>query len=242
MDSKATGLSLSLGMLATIVGYILWVTAIGFNTASDDIVTILTNSASGSTTLQIAAILVLVGLVAHGAGLISTRGTSAGTTESLGIIFIISGIVVWITSIGLGIALSEMGEKFVEYSQGAVALAAAGDGPSAATAAAAATNVSIAAGFTQAANIAANTFGTVAAGIGWVLIGLAYRGSNTKGLLSFIPLEWLALLQGAILLVSSIIISNVVDVDTGAQVGGIGFLLIVVWSVLRGFQLARSGK
>jgi len=234
MSVKGTGLALSLGMLATIVGYVLWVTAIGFNTASDDIATVLTNSASGSTTLQIASILVLVGLVAHGAGLISTRGTSAGTAESLGIIFIISAIVVWITSIGLGIALSEMGEKYVAALGGA----AAGDAASVA----AVGGIQIAAGFTQAANIAANTFGTVAAGIGWVLIGLAYRGSNTKGLLSFIPLEWLALLQGAILLISSIIISNVVDVDTGAQVGGIGFLLIVVWSVLRGFQLARSGK
>lgn len=242
MTTKGIGLSLSLGMLATIVGYVLWVTAIGFNTASDDIPTILTNSASGSLTLQIASILVLVGLVAHGAGLIGTRGTAAGTKESLGIIFIISAIVVWITSTGLGIALAEMGEKFVEYSQGAAAAAAGGDAATAAVAGAAATSVAISAGFTQAASVASNTFGTILAGIGWVLIGLAYRGSNTKGLLSFIPLEWLALLQGAILLVATIIISNVVDVDTGAQVSGIGFLLIVCWSVLRGFQLVRSGK
>ena len=131
----------------------------------------------------------------------------------------------------------------------AAAAAAAGDiltadalAAAAASAGAAATGVAISAGFTQAASVASNTFGTILAGIGWVLIGLAYRGSNTKGLLSFIPLEWLALLQGAILIVATIIISNVVDVDTGAQVAGIGFLLIVCWSVLRGFQLARSGK
>ena len=242
MDSKATGLSLSLGMLAAIVGYVLWVTAIGFNTKSDDVVTILNNSASGSTILQIASLLVLVGLVIHGAGLISTRGTAAGSNESLGIVCIISGIVIWLTSSGLGISLAEMGEKFVEYSQGAAAATAGGNAAAAATAGAAATSVSIAAGFAQSASVASNTFGTILAGIGWVFLGLAYRGSDAEGFLSFIPLGWLALLQGAVLLVGTIIIGNVVDVDTGSQISGIGFLLIVFWSVLRGAKLVKDSK
>ena len=98
MSVKGTGLALSLGMLATIVGYVLWVTAIGFNTASDDIATVLTNSASGSTTLQIASILILVGLVAHGAGLISTRGTSAGTALTASPPFVIMGWTLMLSS------------------------------------------------------------------------------------------------------------------------------------------------
>ena len=81
MTAKGIGLSLSLGILAAIVGYVLWQTAIGFNTKVDDIATILQNSASGSTILQIASILIIVGLVIHGAGLISTRGTALVRTK-----------------------------------------------------------------------------------------------------------------------------------------------------------------
>ena len=35
MSSRGTGLTLSLGMLAAIVGYVLWQLAIGFNTKVD---------------------------------------------------------------------------------------------------------------------------------------------------------------------------------------------------------------
>ena len=144
------------------------------------------------------------------AGLISTRGTAPGTCETLGITLIVSAIVVWVASSGLGIALAEMGEKFVAASAGA----AAGDAASIA----AVGGMQIAAGFTQATNVAISTLGGLLAGIGWICIGLAYRGSDAKGLLSFIPLGWLALIQGLILVVATLIISTVVSVDTGSQV------------------------
>ena len=119
MSTRGTGLTLSIGILAAIVGYILWQVTVGFNTKADDIATILQNSASGSTSIQIALILIAVGLVVHAAGLINTRGTAASTSETLGIICIISAIVMWIATSGLGAALAEMGEKYVAASAGA---------------------------------------------------------------------------------------------------------------------------
>ena len=121
MNSKGTGLTLSIGVVIGLVGYILWQLTIGFDTKSDDVVTILQNSASGSTSIQIALILIAVGLVVHAAGLINTRGTAASTSETLGIICIISAIVMWIATSGLGAALAEMGEKYVAASAGAAA-------------------------------------------------------------------------------------------------------------------------
>ena len=50
-------------------------------------------------------------------------------------------------------------------------------------------------------------------------------------------MAWLAVLQGLVLIVAVIVINNVIDVDTGNQVQGIGFLLIVIWSLLRGIKL-----
>ena len=220
MNSKGTGLTLSIGVVIGLIGYILWQLTIGFDTKSDDVVTILQNSASGATSVQIASILICVGLVTHVAGLISTRGTAPGTCETLGIT--------------LGIALAEMGEKFVAASAGA----AAGDAASIA----AVGGMQIAAGFTQATNVAISTLGGLLAGIGWICIGLAYRGSDAKGLLSFIPLGWLALIQGLILVVATLIISTVVSVDTGSQVSGIAFLLITCWSVLRGIKLVQDAN
>ncbi|MBM25737.1 MAG: hypothetical protein CL760_08660 [Chloroflexi bacterium] len=234
MNSKGTGLTLSIGVVIGLIGYILWQLTIGFDTKSDDVVTILQNSASGATSVQIASILICVGLVTHVAGLISTRGTAPGTCETLGITLIVSAIVVWVASSGLGIALAEMGEKFVAASAGA----AAGDAASIA----AVGGMQIAAGFTQATNVAISTLGGLLAGIGWICIGLAYRGSDAKGLLSFIPLGWLALIQGLILVVATLIINTVVSVDTGSQVSGIAFLLITCWSVLRGIKLVQDAN
>ena len=71
MNSKGTGITLGLGLLVAFIGYILWQITIGFNTASDDIATILSNSASGSAMLQIATILIAVGLVTHLGGLVA---------------------------------------------------------------------------------------------------------------------------------------------------------------------------
>jgi len=229
MDSKGTGLTLGLGLLVAFIGYILWQLAVGFNTKADDIVTILSNSASGATILKISAILISVGLVAHLGGLISTRGTASGTLESLGIVSVAGATVIWVANSGLGISLVEMGEKFVAASAGA----AAGDAASAA----AASTIATAGGYIQAISVGGGSIGALLAGIGWLCIGLAYRGSDVKGALSFIPMGWLAILQGLVLIVAILIINTVIDVDTGNQVQGIGFLLIVIWSLLRGIKL-----
>jgi hypothetical protein len=226
MTSKGTGLTLSLGILAAIAGYVLWQSAIGLNTKADDIQTILTNSASGAASIQISLVLICVGLVVHAAGLISTRGTASGTSESLGIVLIVAAIAVWVTSSGLGIALAEMGEKYV-------AAAGAGDAGTAGS-------IHIAAGFIQSANVAASTLGGLLAGIGWLFMGIAYKGSDAKGALSFIPLGWLALIQGLILIVATLVISQVVSIEVGSQVSGVSFLLIVLWSVSRGVALVRA--
>ena len=229
MNSKGTGITLGLGLLVAFIGYILWQVAIGFNTASDDIATILINSADGSAIIQISTILVSVGLVAHLAGLISTRGTASGTLESLGIVSIAGAIVIWVATSGLGLSFVEMGEKFVP----AYAGAAAGD--PAATAAAG--SIQVAGGYIQAISVGSGSIGALLVGIGWLCIGLAYRGSDVKGALSFIPMAWLAILQGLVLIVAVLIINTVIDVDTGSQVQGIGFLLITIWSLLRGIKL-----
>ena len=229
MDSKGTGITLGLGLLVAFIGYILWQITIGFNTASDDIATILSNSASGSAILKISAILISVGLVAHLGGLISTRGTASGTLESLGIVSVAGATVIWVANSGLGISLVEMGEKFVAASAGA----AAGDAASAA----AVGSIVVAGGYIQAISVGGGSIGALLAGIGWLCIGLAYRGSDVKGALSFIPMGWLAILQGLVLIVAILIINTVIDVDTGNQVQGIGFLLIVIWSLLRGIKL-----
>ena len=130
------------------------------------------------------------------------------------------------TGIGLGVALAEMGEKYV-------ATAGAGD-------AATAGSIAIAAGFAQSATVAANSVAGLLAGIGWMFMGLAYRSSDAKGALSFIPLGWLALIMGLILVVSTLLINTLVSIELGSQISGIAFLLIVLWSVLRGVALIRS--
>ena len=270
MSSRDTGLTLSLGILAAIVGYILWQLAIGMDTKVDDIATILSNSASGATIITISTILISVGLVVHVAGLISTRGTASGTWETLGIISVVSAIAIWVTTSGLGIALVEMGEKFVTYSAQAAqagaaaaqagaaaqAAAAAGDATTAGAAQAgaaqagalavkaldAATATAIAAGFTQAASVASGTIANLLAGIGWICIGTAYRGSDAKGAISFIPLGWLALVAGLILVIANLVINQVVSTEMGSQISGIAFLLIVLWSVSRGIALIRDSK
>ena len=228
MSTRGTGLTLSIGILAAIVGYILWQVTVGFNTKADDIATILQNSASGSTSIQIALILIAVGLVVHAAGLINTRGTAASTSETLGINCIISAIVMWIATSGLGAALAEMGEKYVAASAGA----AAGDAASVA----AVGGMQIAAGFIQATSVASGNIGALLAGIGWLFIGIAYLRKGA----SLALLGWLSVVQGLILIVSILIISTAVSVDTAQQINGIGFLLITVWSVIRGVQLINS--
>ena len=213
MSSRDTGLTLSLGILAAIVGYILWQLAIGMDTKVDDIATILSNSASGATIITISTILISVGLVVHVAGLISTRGTASGTWETLGIISVVSAIAIWVTTSGLGIALVEMGEKFVTYSAQAAEAGAAQAGALAVKALDAATATAIAAGFTQAASVASGTIANLLAGIGWICIGTAYRGSDAKGAISFIPLGWLALVAGLILVISNLVINQVVSTE-----------------------------
>ena len=123
----------------------------------------------------------------------------------------------------------------------ATAIAAAGAGDAAAAAAAGATAGALAAagGYTLAANTAIGQLGGLLFSLGFLCIGLAYKGSDFKGALSFIPLGWLAILAGAIGLVSTIIIGNI-SVDTSNQVTGIAFLLSVIWAVLVGVKLIGS--
>ena len=118
MSSRGTGLTLMLGIISAFIAYILWTMAMGMDTKVDDITTILQNSASGSGNITISMILIGIGLTVHGAGLMSTKGTAAGTWESLGIVAIIAAIIIWITSTGLAISLAEMGEKFVAAAAG----------------------------------------------------------------------------------------------------------------------------
>jgi len=256
MSSKGTGLTLMLGILAAIVGYIMIQMAIGMDTKVDDIPTILANSSSNGANIGIALVLIAVGLTIHAAGLMNTRGTAAGTAESIGIYCIMTSIIIWVVSTAFGFALIEMGDKFISYSAGAAqaaqaagAAAAAGDAATAAgaqalaeAAAGAATTTAIAAGFTQAASVASNTIGSLLAGIGWISLGLAYRGSDAKGALSFIPLWLLAIIAGLILVVSNLVINQVVDMETASSISGISFLLIVLWSVSRGLALINGKK
>ena len=270
MSSRGTGLTLMLGILAAIVGYIMIQMAIGMDTKVDDIPTILANSSSNGANIGIALVLIAVGLTIHAAGLMNTRGTAAGTAESIGIYCIMTSILIWVVSTAFGFALIEMGDKFVSYLAGATeagaaaqataaaaqAAAAAGNTAAAAEAGAqatglqalyeaamaAATATGIAAGFTQAASVASNTIGSLLAGIGWISLGLAYRGSDAKGALSFIPLWLLAIIAGLILVVSNLVINQVVDMETASSISGISFLLIVLWSVSRGLALINGKK
>ena len=232
MNSKGTGLTLALGIVAGFIGYILFQITIGIDTKSDDIATILTNSSNGGTIISIASILIVVGLVVHAAGLWSTKGTASSTSESLGIFCIISAIVIWIANMATGVAMVEMGDKFL------AAMAAAGAGDAAA--AASAGIIGTAAGFTQAFSVGASTLGGLLAGIGWLFIGIAYRTTDVKGALSFIPLGWLAIIMGLLLIVSNIIITSVVSVEVASQISGISFILIVIWSLSRGIALINE--
>ena len=52
----------------------------------------------------------------------------------------------------------------------------------------------------------------------------------------------MALIQGLVLVIATLIISSLVSVDTGSQVAGIGFLLITCWSVMRGIKLVQDAS
>ena len=144
-----------------------------------------------------------------------------------------TAILIWVTSISLGFALIELGDTFGPVAAGA----AAGD----AAAAAAAGALAVAGGAVQATNVAASTMGSLLAGIGWICIGWAYRGSDVKGALSFIPLSWLAILAGLILVVANLVIAQS-NADLAQQISGISFILITLWSVSRGVALMRASN
>ncbi|MEC7837154.1 MAG: hypothetical protein VX521_01155 [Chloroflexota bacterium] len=232
MNSKATGMSLTLGIIVGFIGYILWQITIGIDTKSDDITTILTNSGDGSAMIQISSILISIGLITYVAGLISTRGTTDSSLESIGIVFFVGAVGMWVFNIGAGLALAEMGEKFVAAMGGA----AAGNAEAAATAG----TIGTAGGYIQAINVATSTMGGLLAGIGFLSLGLAYRGTDIKGAISFLPVGLIAILQGLILIVSAIIISPLVSVEAASQVSGIAFIIILIWSVSRGMAISRS--
>ena len=230
MSSRGSGLTL-MAVVLGLIGYFIFQSALGINTKVDDIPTILLSSSSNSLNISIGFILVAVGLTVHGAGILSTRGTAAGTAESVGIYCIMTAILIWVTSISLGFALIELVDTFGPAAAGA----AAGD----AAAAAAAGALAVAGGAVQATNVAASTMGSLLAGIGWICIGWAYRGSDVKGALSFIPLSWLAILAGLILVVANLVIAQS-NADLAQQITGISFILITLWSVSRGVALMRA--
>ena len=111
MDSKGTGLTLSIGVVAAFIGYILWQLSIGFNTKVDDITTILTNSAASAGLMEsIQIVLIGVGLTVHVAGLRSLEGKAKSTCETLGTFCVTVGVVIFIVSLAGGTALTAMGE------------------------------------------------------------------------------------------------------------------------------------
>ena len=175
MDSKGTGLTLSIGVVAAFIGYILWQLSIGFNTKVDDIPTILTNSANSAGLMEsIQIVLIGVGLTVHVAGLRSLEGTAKSTCETLGTFCVTVGMVIFIVSLSGGIALTVMGGEFV--AKNIAAGAAAGD----ASAIAGLGLFTVAGGFAQAASVGAGIVGGLLAFLGWLLIGLAYRNINSS--------------------------------------------------------------
>ena len=240
MDSKGKGLCLVIGSVAAIVGYFIWQFAvIGVNTKYDDVVTQLTQAAAGSGLMPLIVILIGVGLVINAVGLNGIKGTAPGSAETVGIFCVTVAILMFVVSLGGVVAMGEVGNKFVAVSAIAVAAAGAGDAAAAAAAGATAGALAAAGGYTLAANTAIGQLGGLLFSLGFLCIGLAYRKSEFKGALSFIPLGWLAILAGAIGLVSTIIIGNI-NVDTSNQVTGIAFLLSVIWAVLVGVKLIGS--
>lgn len=240
MDSKGKGLCLVIGSVAAIVGYFIWQFAvIGVNTKYDDVVTQLTQAAAGSGLMPLIVILIGVGLVINAVGLNGIKGTAPGSAETVGIFCVTVAILMFVVSLGGVVAMGEVGNKFVAVSATAVAAAGAGDAAAAAAAGATAGALAAAGGYTLAANTAIGQLGGLLFSLGFLCIGLAYKGSDFKGALSFIPLGWLAILAGAIGLVSTIIIGNI-SVDTSNQVTGIAFLLSVIWAVLVGVKLIGS--
>ena len=240
MDSKGKGLCLAIGSVAAIVGYMIWQFAvIGVDTAYDDVVANLTQSADGSGIMPVLVILIGVGLIINAAGLNGIRGLVGGSAESIGIFCVTAAILMFVVSLGGVVAMGEVGNKFVAASAAAAAAAGAGDAATAAAHAATAGALGAAGGFTLAANTAIGQLGGLLFSLGFLCIGLAYKGSDFKGALSFIPLGWLAILAGAIGLVSTIIIGNI-NVDTSNQITGIAFLLSTIWAVLVGVKLIGS--
>ena len=238
MSSRGSGLTL-MAVVLGLIGYFIFQSALGINTKVDDIGTILVNSSSNSLNISIGFILVAIGLTVHGAGILSTRGTAPGTAESVGIYCIMTAILIWVTSISLGFAIIELADGVAAAAAVAGAAAAAGNAAGAAAAGFTANSLPLVAAGTQATNVAANTMGSLLAGIGWICIGWAYRGSDVKGALSFIPLSWLAILAGLILVVANLIIVQS-DADLAQLISGISFILITLWSVSRGVALMRA--
>ena len=80
MDSKGTGLTLSIGVVAAFIGYILWQLSIGFNTKVDDIATILTNSAASAGLMESIRIVLIGGGGASGEYSNCHGGAGGGAT------------------------------------------------------------------------------------------------------------------------------------------------------------------
>jgi len=235
VDNKAKGICLAFGPVVAFVGWVLCqVTFVG-SADLDDIGAILANSAGETAIATVAIILIGLGLPLYLAGLRGIKGQASGAWETLGILFITIGSIVFIANLGILGSLVTMADKLVTY------MAAAGsatDTAEAAKYANAAAATQLAAGAVQAINVTVGSLGTLLFSVGFTCLGIAYLSSDFKGILPFIPLSYLALIAGILGIVAVIIITPTVNPEFASMLSGITFLIGTIWAVLVGAKLA----
>ena len=215
VDNKAKGICLAFGPVVAFVGWVLCqVTFVG-SADLDDIGAILANSAGETAIATVAIILIGLGLPLYLAGLRGIKGQASGAWETLGILFITIGSIVFIANLGILGSLVTMADKLVTYMA-----------------------TQLAAGAVQAINVTVGSLGTLLFSVGFTCLGIAYLSSDFKGILPFIPLSYLALIAGILGIVAVIIITPTVNPEFASMLSGITFLIGTIWAVLVGAKLA----